>query len=88
MIQTTGEPKQARSPLRVEDWLYLLALGLALVMRLVMLGGTLTEWEAGYAWQSYQVSQGASVNLLSQPGYILPTGLRFYLFGSGEVMAR
>lgn len=88
-IETTGKRyTNTQNPLRVEDWIYLVALGLAVLMRIVMLGTTLTEWEAGFTWQAYQVSQGDAFSMLSHPGYILPTGLLFFLFGSGEVLAR
>lgn len=74
---------------RMEDLLYLAALGLALLVRVIVLGRLmLTSQEAGYAWQAYQVSQGAEVGLTNHPAYVLITGAFFYLFSSGEVGAR
>ncbi len=78
-----------KSQFRMEDTLYLAALGLALLVRVIVLGKLmLTSQEAGYAWQAYQVSQGAEVGLTNHPAYVLITGLFFYLFSSGEVGAR
>lgn len=89
MTETTDQSLTKKRPFSAEDWLYLLAFGLALLMRLAILGrGPLTEWEAEFSWQAYLVSQGGPVSFLSHPGYILPTGLLFYLFGSSELLAR
>jgi hypothetical protein len=75
--------------IRIEDGLYLVALGLALLVRLILLGRLmLTAHEAGYAWQAYQVSQGQPVGIANHPAYVLLTGLLFIVFGSGEVLAR
>lgn len=81
--------KLAGYSLSLEGALYLLAVLVALVLRLAVLGRLpLSENEAAYAWQAYQVSQGEPLTLLSHPAYILLTGGLFRLFGSGEVMAR
>lgn len=83
------ESKPAGGALTLEIGLYFVALLVALIFRLAMLGSLpLSETEANYAWQAYQVSQGEQVTLLSHPAYILLTGGLFYLFGSGEVLAR
>ena len=73
----------------LEELLYLLALVIALVMRLAILGQYhLTETEAGYALQAYQVSQGEDLPMLGNPAYIQLTGMLFYLLGSSDVLAR
>lgn len=78
-----------KQPFRFEEGLYLAALALALLLRVVVLGRLmLTELESGYAWQAFQVSQGEAVGLTNHPSYVLITGLLFFLFGSGEVGAR
>jgi hypothetical protein len=82
------EVKQKWSP-TLEELLYLLAFILALVMRLAILGQYhLSEVEAGYALQSYQVASSKDLQMLGHPAYIQITGLLFYFFGSGEVLAR
>ena len=66
-----------------------LAVGMALVVRLAGLGLVpLSETEAAYAYQAYQVSQGDSLQLLSHPAYIFLTGILFYFFPSGDTLAR
>jgi len=72
-----------------ETLLVVLAVVVALVLRLAALGRLpLSEHEAAYAWQAYQVSLGEPVTLLSHPAYVLLTGSLFYLLGSGDVLAR
>jgi hypothetical protein len=72
-----------------EDLLYLLAFAVALLMRLAVLGlHPLTEHEAGFALQAWQAAHGESFVMVSHPAYIQLTGLLFFLFGSGDVLAR
>jgi hypothetical protein len=87
-MEATIVPKIKWSP-TLEEMLYLLAFAAALVMRLAILGQYhFSELEAGYAWQAYQVSQGDDLQMLGHPAYIQLTGILFYLFGNGEVIAR
>ena len=73
----------------LEELLYLLAFVIALVMRLAILGQVhLSETEAGFAIQAFQVSQGEDLQMLGNPAYIQLTGMLFYLLGSGDVIAR
>lgn len=89
MEEPMGQNHVRKPQLRVEDGLYLAALGLALLVRLIVLGRLMLDsQEAGYAWQAYQVSRGGEVGLSNHPAYVLLTGLFFYLFKSGEVEAR
>ena len=67
--------------IKVEEGLYLAAIGLALLVRVLILGRLmLTELEAGYAWQAFQVSQGETIGLANHPAYVLITGLLFFIF--------
>ncbi|MBN2044858.1 MAG: glycosyltransferase family 39 protein [Anaerolineales bacterium] len=87
-MEVKTEFKRGWSP-TLEQLLYLLAFVIALVMRLAALGQHhLSELEAGYALQAFQVAQGDELQMLGHPAYIQLTGLLFYLFGSGEVLAR
>jgi len=75
--------------IRTEHILYLLALLLALGLRLLNLGkAPLSDFEADWALQSMALARGESVNLGALPGYIFPTTLLFYLFESTNFMAR
>lgn len=88
-MRTDETPIKSNNRWRIEEGLYLLALGIALLMRFVILGrGYLAEHEAGFAWQAFQVAQGDQFRMLSHPAYVLGTGLLFYIFGSGEFAAR
>ncbi len=87
-MEARSDSKLKWSP-TLEELLYLLAFVIALVMRLVILGQYhLSETEAGYALQAYQVSQGEDLQMLGNPAYIQLTGILFYLLGSGDVIAR
>ena len=89
-METTIETQvEKRNAVSVETGLYLLALGIALLMRLAALGQhPLSEVEAGFAWQAWQAARGESFQMLGQPAYIQPTAGLFFLLGSGDVIAR
>ena len=73
----------------LEHAFYLLALALAISLRLLALGAApLAEGEAGLAVQAYNVAGGERVALDPQPGYLALTGSTFALFGSSEFTAR
>jgi hypothetical protein len=69
--------------------LFILAFILALTLRLIKLDSLpLSDLEAGWALQAFHLSQNTISALGPQPGYILPTALLFFLFGSTDFMAR
>ncbi len=71
-------------PPRRETLYYLLALSLALAVRLIRLGvWPLTDMEAGWALQALGLAQGTRPLLGSQPAYVLLTGILFFSFGGG-----
>jgi hypothetical protein len=75
----------------VEQILYLSALVTGVFVRLVSLGrAPLSDFEATWAFQAWQVSQGAGDAgvLGANPAYILITALLFKIFGSSEFLAR
>lgn len=73
----------------IEQSLYLLAFALALGVRLLRLGvAPLSDFEANWALQAFQVAHGERAALGPQPGYIMLTGLTFFLFGSSNFLAR
>lgn len=73
----------------LEQVLYLIAFLLALGVRLFNLGeAPLSDFEAGWALQSFALARGESVTLGAQPGYIFPTLIFFYLFESTNFVAR
>ena len=68
-----------------EPVLYLVALSLALIVRLMSLGKTmLTDYEAGLALQALAVVRGGHPLIGDQPAYVQLTSLLFFLFGSGS----
>lgn len=75
-----------------EHLLYGLAIFLALGIRFLRLGATpLSDYEAGWALQALGVAHGASTGQLaigSQPGYVVITGLLFFIFGDRNALAR
>ena len=84
-----------------EQVLFLLALLLAVSLRLYRLGATpLSDAEAGWALQALQVAGGnaadsttdsqpnSSIQIGPQPGYVLLTGFLFSIFGSSNFLAR
>jgi hypothetical protein len=72
-----------------EHLLYLLIFLLALGVRITSMAQMpLSDFEADYAMRAVQVSRGEAADLGNQPGYVLLTGLIFFLAGSGEATAR
>ncbi len=70
-------------------WLYALALALALTLRLVRLDAwPLTDEEARWAMQSFELMKGMRPELGPQPGYVLLTSLAFFVTQAGEFAAR
>ena len=77
------------SRLTVELLLYLLAFLLAIGLRFLRLGETpITDNEAAWALQAWEISKGEYSNIGPGPGYILLTGLTFFLGGASESLAR
>lgn len=73
----------------LEHGLYTLAFVLAAGVRMLQLGeAPLSEFEAGWALQAWQVSRGEQITLDPGPGYVSLTGLTFFLFGSSNFFAR
>ena len=61
-----------KKAITLEHALYLLALCLALAVRLIGLGALpFNETEASWAWQAYQVAHSEPVQIGSQPAYVL-----------------
>lgn len=78
-----------RAPLKTEQVLYFAILVLAMALRFGHLGESpLTEFEAQSGFPAYQLAQSASPDLGDQPGYVLLTGLTFFLIKSSEFLAR
>jgi hypothetical protein len=76
-------------PIKYESVLYVIAFILAVALRFVQLGALpLSDTEAEWALQALHVAQGSRPILGSQPIYILPTGLLFFLFGDSSFLAR
>ncbi|HEY5983189.1 MAG TPA: hypothetical protein VIU38_06920 [Anaerolineales bacterium] len=75
---------------RHETPLYLLALFIGLLVRLIGLGALpLSDLEAGWALQALHVAQGTRVAIGSQPAYVVLTAAIFYMFGgSSNFLAR
>ncbi|HLE52252.1 MAG TPA: hypothetical protein VI755_09325 [Anaerolineales bacterium] len=75
--------------INTEHGLFLLAVALALALRLLRLGaGPLSDYEAEWALRALQVSRGEQSVLGPGPGYALLTGAIFFLFGNSNAMAR
>ena len=73
----------------IEQLIYLLILGLALIVRLLHLGLTpLDPAEAEWALRAHQAANGTLTNPGSQPSYVLLSGLLFSFFGSSDALAR
>ena len=73
----------------IEQILYALAFLLALGLRMLNLGAApLTDLEAGWALQALNVAEGQHAALGPAPGYVLLTGLLFFLFGDSNAIAR
>jgi hypothetical protein len=74
---------------RRDNALFILAFILALTLRLIRLDALpLSDLEANWALQAFQLSQNAQPALGPLPGYILPTSLIFFIFGSSDFTAR
>lgn len=70
-------------------WLYALAFGLALTVRLLRLDAwPLTDEEARWAMQAFELMKGLRPEIGPQPGYILLTALAFFVFQAGDFTAR
>ncbi len=70
-------------------WLYALAFGLALLLRLLRLGfWPLTEAEAGPALQAFDLLKGVQPALGPQPAYALLTALVFFVAQASDLAAR
>ncbi len=75
--------------LTIEHALYILAFVLALGMRLLNLGATsLSDYEATWALQAWEVSRGGEAVIGAHPAYALLTGLLFFVFSSSDALAR
>jgi hypothetical protein len=73
----------------LESALFAAALVLAAVLRFAWLGGpALSDYEATWALQALGTAQGERVLLDPQPGYVLLTGLMFFVFSSTDFLAR
>jgi len=74
---------------KYENSLYVIAFLLAAALRFIQLGALpLSDVEAEWALQAYNVAQGTRPLLGPQPVYILPTSALFYMFGSSNFLAR
>ncbi|MGC8856939.1 MAG: hypothetical protein ACP5QU_09075 [Anaerolineae bacterium] len=77
------------SRLKHEGWLYGLVFLFALGLRLFRLGALpLTDAEAQWALQAWQLAQGKHPLLGSQVAYVVPTAFFFFVFGSFNFLAR
>lgn len=77
------------SRLKREFWLYGLAFGLALALRLIRLGDyPLTDMEAAPALQALQVALGARPVIGPHSAYVLLTSIFFFAFESSNFFAR
>ncbi len=75
--------------IKQEGWLYGLAFFLALGLRLFRLGALpLTDAEAQWALQAWQLAQGKHPLLGSQVAYLVPAAFFFFVFGSFNFFAR
>jgi hypothetical protein len=75
--------------LTVEHALYLAAALLAVALRLIALGAfPLSEFEARWAMQAFDLQRGLPVQIGAQPLYVIFTSLIFSLAGSSEFSAR
>jgi len=73
----------------LEHLLYVFIFLLALGVRVIAVGDLpLSDYEADHAVRAVQVSRGDPAELGTQPGYVLLTGLAFFIMGSSEATAR
>jgi hypothetical protein len=76
-------------PIKYESVLYVIAFILATAMRFIQLGALpLSDAEAEWALQAFNVAQGMRPILGLQPIYILPTSGLFFLLGTSNFLAR
>lgn len=72
-----------------ESILYVIAFLLAAALRFIQLGALpLSDAEAEWALQAFNIAQGTRPLLGPQPIYILPTSALFFLFGTSNFLAR
>ena len=84
---TTSSPSKPR--LTFETSLYILAFALALFLRLFRLGAApLTNFEASWALQAWDLVQGNKPLIGPQPAYVILTGALFNLFPVVNALAR
>lgn len=70
-------------------WLYALAFALALTLRLLRLDAwPLTDEEARWAMQAFELMKGLRPEIGPQPGYVLLTSLAFFVMQASEFAAR
>ena len=80
--------KQTRQ-IKVEHLFYFLVFGIAFGFRLLRVGdGALSDFEAGWAVESWKAVQGYPYQIVGNPGYFSLTSFIFYLFGSTNGLAR
>jgi predicted membrane-bound mannosyltransferase len=80
------EPSRERNP---EFGLFALAFGLALVIRLLRLGEMpLTDGEARWAMQAFDLTKGLRPEIGAQPAYVLLTALSFFVMQASNFAAR
>ncbi len=73
----------------LENGLLALAFGLALALRLLRLGETpLSDDEARWAMQAFDLTRGARPAIGPQPAYVMLTALAFYVFQASNFAAR
>ena len=78
-----------RTSLTFETGLHLLAIGLALFLRLLNLGNIpLAESEAIWALQAHEVASGGASAIGPQPVYVILTSFLFSIFTSSDFLAR
>ena len=74
---------------RTEQYFILAAFILAVLLRFFQLGvRPLSDAEARLALQAWDIARGGHPVLDAHPGYILLTAINFFLFGSGNFLAR
>ncbi|HEY5571663.1 MAG TPA: hypothetical protein VIK64_01505 [Anaerolineales bacterium] len=75
--------------LKIIDVMFLLAILLGISVRFLRIGvAPLSDFEAERALQALAISKGEEVAIGSQPGYVLLTGLFFFIFGNANAIAR
>ena len=77
------------STIKHENILYALTFLIAFALRFIHLGALpLSDAEAEWALQALRVVEGTRPLLGPQPGYILPTSVLFFFFGTSNFLAR